>query len=621
MINIKNEFPKPRFWHTETLKNIERRNVDKEICFLVWSNNYSIISKQLDYAMSIEADIIVSEIYPYELPEITSLEQYHFFQKRFLFLGPDSGVKFIKNSNLPLKSVDIVWQSDSKNLLNNNIVRILNKDKLFNIHILECKESKEYVFKINSNSLHLMISDLSLKKAIIQQANKENIQISLTLNEEFKSLNYLFHENGESPIIFSNRDSLRSEILKFSNIKHIEAPINIEFSCEIKNNIYNIDETRFSIPLYDKGGTLQPQKYGTLSRFIKNYAVRIIKEQLIGNSSISFNTKLFLKDWFIDILNSFRTPYAEIELIYFFEIAGSEKSLELIQDYYLASKYQNFTMDDICFLLLRHIFIDYDRSEKRILADIFNGIVLNDNLFKSQSLRIYYKDFLHYRSKSNIDIINILKSFFNSIKTIQTKDKVFKIFALKFSLIELIDLFENNEIICTISLNGFIEVLKDKFSILGLFDIYNLNLSNDIHDKMVNLVKKFKLIDISDNIWTNSFLIKFSNSDLKLNFVGLNPSAKLTCIIGLFLKYKLPLNKIKDLNLIQSYVKNQDSFSELSDLYKRFDSAQYSKEDRNYYLLYKYLIDKESLDSLSLSELECNISFTNLNFLRNNLFS
>ena len=88
-MNLLNEpYPSPKFWDKKFLFDFQDKNKDLKICFLVWHKNEWEIIKQIQNAISYEADIIISEILLDEIPEKVLISEYEFLIKKIIFIPP-----------------------------------------------------------------------------------------------------------------------------------------------------------------------------------------------------------------------------------------------------------------------------------------------------------------------------------------------------------------------------------------------------------------------------------------------------------------------------------------------------------------------------------------------------
>ena len=125
LITDKN-FPQPRFWSHDSIQNFDKANTEKRICFLVWSCDSKVISQQIDFAVAQSADLIISEIYPHEVPENTTIGQYEFLKSRIVFMAPEKGVQLTIDEESTEDIVNIIHQEKSTSQDFQKTIKIIN---------------------------------------------------------------------------------------------------------------------------------------------------------------------------------------------------------------------------------------------------------------------------------------------------------------------------------------------------------------------------------------------------------------------------------------------------------------------------------------------------------------
>lgn len=619
MLITDENFPKPRFWLDNSIQNFDEENIGKRICFLVWSCDSRMISQQIDFAMEQSADLIISEIYPHEVPEDITIGQYDFVKSRIIFLKPEKGVQLRLEEKDSNNCVDLVYQEKSTSQDFQKTIKIISENELFNVIFIEEDESVEsYEFNLKSNSLVIYINDLALKRAVIYECQKSNIQIFLGKNTIFKFLDYLSNQSGESPIVTNNSGSIRSNITSIINIaKKDKLGDFIELDEQPRTEIYQ-REFFFEIPLRYTDRTKDSCKKKHLTRFIKNFYCHRILDCKSRNKENDFNSRLFLRDWFTDLTEAIQNPYSESEFLKFFKVAGMEYSLQVIGEIVSKQNDSLLNYDILCFSLAKRYFLSKENEENSLYFQLLKLINEKGIIAKSSVFQKHLMEFLNEIQKQDGKITDSLEKLLEDKKNQAIKDKIFRIYSLNLSLNTFLEVILKDKFKEHLNPKGFTEILKDKFAVKSIVEIYSLpDQSDGISSNLSLVFKSLGVKNLTNDIWQNAFVIKFAEYVDLFDFEGLNASAAYSSLVGIFIKSKKPLSSLSNLKTVEDNLEKNEGFSELLELVQSFQKGQFSNENKNSYLLHNFLCNDGSIESKFITELESNISRTDLDILKN----
>lgn len=609
MLITDENFPKPRFWLNNSIQNFDEANIGKRICFLVWSCDSRMIYQQIDFAMEQSADLIISEIYPHEVPEDISVGQYDFVKSRINFLKPEKGVQIRLEEKALNDCVDIIHQEKSTSQDFQKTIKIISENELFNVMFIEEEESVEfYEFNLKSNSLVIFINDLALKRAVIYESQKSNIQVFLGKNTIFKSLDYLSNQSGESPIVTNNSGSIRSNITSIINIaKEEKLGDFIELDEQPSAKIYQ-REFFFEIPLRYTDKTKDSYKKKHLTRFIKNFYCHRILDCKSRNKESDFNSRLFLRDWFTDLTEAIQNPYTESELLKFFKVAGMEYSLQVIGENISKQNDSLLNYDILCFSLAKRYFSSKKNEENSLYFQLLKLINEKGIIAKTSVFQKHLMVFLNENQKQDGKIAGSLEKLLEDKKNQALKDKIFRIYSLALSLAEFLDLLKQENFKRYLSADGFIEIIKDKLSIKNIAELYKFPEQNEeVLNKISSTFLTFGIENLTDNIWQNAFFQISCNAPVKYNLYGLSAVNAFYAVIGILLNDKHCLSSLKDLKLIQDKILQNENWFKFQEMVQGFDAGQFSKENKPLYLLYTLLTSKDPVPSDLVGEIQFSV--------------
>lgn len=609
MLITDENFPKPRFWLHNSIKNFDEANIGKRICFLVWSCDSRVISQQIDFAVAQSADLIVSEIYPHELPENTTIGQYEFLKSRFVFMAPEKGVQLTIDEGVSEDIVNIIYQekSSSQNLL--KTLKVIKENDFFNVIFIEEEEFVEsYEFTLKSKSLVIFIHDLALKRAVIYESYRSDNQIFMAKNDIFQSLDYVYSQSSESPIIADENESIRSTITNIINItKKDKLNDLIQLNEHLHTEIYQ-REFSFEIPLRYTDSTKDSYKKKHLTRFIKNFYYHRILDCKSSNKESDFNSRLFLRDWFTDLTEAIQNRYWESELLKFFKVAGLEYSLQVIGEIESKQNGSLLNYDVLCFSLAKKYFSSKESEEKNSYIQLLKLISEKGIIRKTSVFHKHLMEFLNENQKQDRKITDSLEKTLDDKKNQSIKDKIFRIYSLALSLTDFLDLLKQENFKRHLSADGFIEIIKDKLAVKNIAEVYKLPEQNEeILNKISSTFLTFGIENLTDNTWQNAFFLISCNQSGKYNLFGLCTVNAFYAVIGILLNDKHCLSSLGDLNLMQDKILQNENWFKFQEMVQGFDAGQFSIENKPLYLLYKLLTSKDPVPSDLVGEIQFSV--------------
>ena len=211
-------FPKPMFWDDNSTSEFISSNHAKKICILTWDSSEDIIFQQIRYAIDQDADIILSELLPHELPNKTLLSEYNFFVDKYQFKAPNIIIENEDNDNSQLLIL-----SDSSEKTENNRVYSIILSKFKNQHNtkyvdLNNKEDIQNLCQFCAESSRFLINtrNIVLINLILSHCHKHDKSFSIIPDDSFDYLRYILQGCilSESVKFHNQQSSIRSKVLK-----------------------------------------------------------------------------------------------------------------------------------------------------------------------------------------------------------------------------------------------------------------------------------------------------------------------------------------------------------------------------------------------------------------------
>ena len=179
MILGNNYCPTPKFWSENFLNEFSQLNSEDTIATLLWHKDENIITKQIEYAITNKADIIISEILLDELPESVLLSEYEILTSKLVFVPPHFDITIITSD---LNNDSILIFSDDKFEFN-----ILSKFEQFS-HC-DSGEDLDQILKCLNNSSKVIINTKyqQLNHFIILWCINHNIPFAIDIDSSYYS--------------------------------------------------------------------------------------------------------------------------------------------------------------------------------------------------------------------------------------------------------------------------------------------------------------------------------------------------------------------------------------------------------------------------------------------------
>ena len=195
MILQHSELPKSKYLSDQILTEYSEKHSGKKIVTLVWSSKPGEITRQMEYAIDNDVDIILSEILPDELAFEINHEMYEFFLSKYIFVPPilykaDKSILTDRNKKNYIFTDSTMEREDRFSSIINN----LKKTDFF--EIIDISKLKECTTELNN---YILEANHVIVNACSPQDLLAVLLISLTHSKRFTVLN----ESAYSPFRFS----------------------------------------------------------------------------------------------------------------------------------------------------------------------------------------------------------------------------------------------------------------------------------------------------------------------------------------------------------------------------------------------------------------------------------
>ena len=147
MFVTKKEFPKANFWNEEVSSKFKEKS-NGIVSTLFWSQEENVIFEQLKNAIRDNADLILTDLFPDELPNLTTNEEYKFFKERFIFSPPFYNSDLTRNETSS-KNDKIIYITDKTLETGDDLRKVL--DILFKSN--EIKERMVFIESENEDAV------------------------------------------------------------------------------------------------------------------------------------------------------------------------------------------------------------------------------------------------------------------------------------------------------------------------------------------------------------------------------------------------------------------------------------------------------------------------------------
>ena len=191
----KSESPKSHYLTEEILNEFRLQNRSKKICTLIWSSKPGEITRQVEYAIDNEVDIILSEVLPDEVGFEMDHEMYEFYLSKYIFVPPIL-YNSDKASLTDSKKKNYIFTDSSLKREDRFSSIIYNLNRIDSFEIIEMSKFKEYTTELNnyiSEANHVIINTCSPQDILAA------VLISLTKSKRFTILS----ETAYSPFRYS----------------------------------------------------------------------------------------------------------------------------------------------------------------------------------------------------------------------------------------------------------------------------------------------------------------------------------------------------------------------------------------------------------------------------------
>ena len=124
---------------------------------LFWSQEENVIFEQLKNAIRDNADLILTDLFPDELPNLTTNEEYKFFKERFIFPPPFYNSDLTRNETSS-KNDKIIYITDKTLETGDDfskVLDILSKSNEIKDRMVFIESENEDVRKIIDDNIHL----------------------------------------------------------------------------------------------------------------------------------------------------------------------------------------------------------------------------------------------------------------------------------------------------------------------------------------------------------------------------------------------------------------------------------------------------------------------------------
>jgi hypothetical protein len=258
MLITKEEFPKPKFWHKDFISEFEKKNHNKRISTLVWSEKDEVIYEQIQFAQQNNSDIILSEILPDELPEKTLLREYKFFDDHFKFIPPQFEEEYLSDLTTKKENITVITNERTQGtrhnfeylkILENSEVIKTAKDTLENEELVKhIQKSKNIILDIKNPQLIHFVAIICLKLNTTCTINSDAILITRLLS------------SGINPIFRSKLNSTTSlrEIIRHFILNKVS-----DFSI-FNDDVYEIISRKYEWDIFIK--TINHENYSTFCK-------------------------------------------------------------------------------------------------------------------------------------------------------------------------------------------------------------------------------------------------------------------------------------------------------------------------------------------------------------------
>lgn len=343
MIKTKDSFPKTAFWNTNFIENFEAEYHEKIICIVAWDENEKTIIEQISYALENDAEIIISELLPDELPETLLNNEYMFFCERFVFIPPQFA-KFNENKIIKEKKNLIVYDSKENYDVNKEF-------ELFNSVVAKISSENnftEYDISLHRNNITNIETEIfNSNITIINSLNPQIIHAVIILCTKYDKPFKITTRNrlGNSRLIGTGIDPNFDKYLSKLSIRSVINKMFFDETCNVE----------FINKEYAKSIYFDSSSNKTLE-----YTFEFTKILFNDIHKIALEEKFWIDPLFQNI-NQLRNDYR------FLNSRFVRRFVHLFTNYFL-SKTNNYNIDPLILYkpFLEEFLCNYDHSSRHL---------------------------------------------------------------------------------------------------------------------------------------------------------------------------------------------------------------------------------------------------------------